>query len=231
MCGTWCSARPRSTAPRAGAHHRGQSAGPNPTAPPNCSPNASCAHRGDPRHRGLLRPTPSAPIPADRRGPQVPNNPFLYIAQVAAGRRERLDVFGDDYDTPTARACATTCVVDLAQATWRHGPYRRRRRFPGHNLARRGTSVLRVCALEGPSGPSRTRWSIGARATSPCASPTPPQPPATWDGPFARRTTRAVTWRWQSSTPVVAVETDRPRPRAGTGAECSGAVNRRRSPH
>src|SRR5699024_3062058 len=30
----------------------------------------------------------------------IPNNLMPYIAQVAVGRRERLSVFGDDYDTP-----------------------------------------------------------------------------------------------------------------------------------
>ena len=37
-------------------------------------------------------------IGEDPRG--VPNNLMPYISQVAVGRRERLSVFGDDYDTP-----------------------------------------------------------------------------------------------------------------------------------
>ncbi|GAA1459180.1 UDP-glucose 4-epimerase GalE [Nocardiopsis exhalans] len=46
----------------------------------------------------------------------VPNNLFPYIAQVAAGRRERLNVFGDDYDTPDGTGVRDYLhVVDLAK--------------------------------------------------------------------------------------------------------------------
>ncbi|MEM8937614.1 MAG: UDP-glucose 4-epimerase GalE [Pseudomonadota bacterium] len=41
---------------------------------------------------------PSGRIGEDPHG--VPNNLFPFIAQVAVGRREKLAVFGDDYDTP-----------------------------------------------------------------------------------------------------------------------------------
>jgi UDP-glucose 4-epimerase len=40
----------------------------------------------------------SGQIGEDPRG--VPNNLMPYVAQVAVGKRERLQVFGDDYDTP-----------------------------------------------------------------------------------------------------------------------------------
>ncbi|WP_285729988.1 UDP-glucose 4-epimerase GalE [Nocardiopsis sp. ATB16-24] len=57
---------------------------------------------------------PSGLIGEDPQG--VPNNLFPYIAQVAAGRRERLDVFGDDYDTPDGTGVRDYLhVVDLAQ--------------------------------------------------------------------------------------------------------------------
>lgn len=46
----------------------------------------------------------------------VPNNLFPYLAQVAGGRRERLQVFGDDYDTPDGTGVRDYLhVVDLAQ--------------------------------------------------------------------------------------------------------------------
>ena len=38
----------------------------------------------------------------------MPNNLMPYIAQVAVGRLEKLSVYGGDYPTPTAPACATT---------------------------------------------------------------------------------------------------------------------------
>lgn len=57
---------------------------------------------------------PSGLIGEDPQG--VPNNLFPYIAQVAAGRRERLNVFGDDYDTPDGTGVRDYLhVVDLAQ--------------------------------------------------------------------------------------------------------------------
>ncbi|WP_114560128.1 UDP-glucose 4-epimerase GalE [Desertihabitans aurantiacus] len=48
---------------------------------------------------------PSGRIGEDPQG--IPNNLVPFIAQVAVGRREKLVVFGDDYDTPDG-----TCVRD-----------------------------------------------------------------------------------------------------------------------
>ncbi len=46
----------------------------------------------------------------------IPNNLFPFIAQVAAGRREVLQVFGDDYDTPDGTGVRDYIhVVDLAK--------------------------------------------------------------------------------------------------------------------
>jgi UDP-glucose 4-epimerase len=58
---------------------------------------------------------PSGRIGEDPRG--VPNNLMPYIAQVAVGRRERLSVYGDDYDTPDGTGVRDYIhVVDLARA-------------------------------------------------------------------------------------------------------------------
>ena len=47
----------------------------------------------------------------------IPNNLMPYITQVAIGRRERLTVFGDDYDTPDGTCLRDYIdVVDLAKA-------------------------------------------------------------------------------------------------------------------
>lgn len=48
---------------------------------------------------------PSGQIGEDPHG--IPNNLVPFIAQVAVGRRERLTIFGDDYDTPDG-----TCLRD-----------------------------------------------------------------------------------------------------------------------
>ena len=56
----------------------------------------------------------SGRIGEDPRG--VPNNLMPYVAQVAVGRRARLSVFGDDYDTPDGTGVRDYIhVVDLAQ--------------------------------------------------------------------------------------------------------------------
>src|SRR6476469_3811015 len=53
---------------------------------------------------------PSGTIGEDPSGP--PNNLMPYIAQVAVGRREQLDVFGDDYDTPDGTGVRDYIHVD-----------------------------------------------------------------------------------------------------------------------
>jgi UDP-glucose 4-epimerase len=58
---------------------------------------------------------PSGRIGEDPRG--VPNNLMPYIAQVAVGRREKLQVFGSDYPTPDGTGIRDYLhVMDLADA-------------------------------------------------------------------------------------------------------------------
>ena len=62
---------------------------------------------------------PSGELGEDPRG--TPNNLVPFVMQVAVGRRERLQVFGADWDTPTAPACATTSTSSIwPKATWPH---------------------------------------------------------------------------------------------------------------
>lgn len=57
---------------------------------------------------------PSGLIGEDPQG--IPNNLMPFIAQVCVGRREKLSVFGDDYDTPDGTGVRDYIhVVDLAQ--------------------------------------------------------------------------------------------------------------------
>ena len=58
---------------------------------------------------------PSGRIGEDPR--DVPNNLMPFVAQVAVGRREKLSVFGDDYDTPDGTGVRDYIhVTDLARA-------------------------------------------------------------------------------------------------------------------
>ena len=81
----------------------------------------SQAAKADPFVVGVLRyfnpvgAHPSGLIGEDPRG--IPNNLVPYIAKVALGELERLQVFGDDYDTPDGTAWRDYIhVMDLARA-------------------------------------------------------------------------------------------------------------------
>ena len=116
------------------------------------------------------------PIGEDPRG--TPNNLMPYVAQVAVGRRERLQVFGDDYPTPDGTGVRDYIhVVDLAEghvAALRHLLERQAcaHRQPRHRprLQRAGGGA-RLRAGERAPGAVRDRRR-GAPATSPPATPT-----------------------------------------------------------
>ncbi len=56
----------------------------------------------------------------------IPNNLMPYITQVAIGRREKLTVFGNDYDTPDGTGVRDYIhVVDLADRPSVRDPVRR----------------------------------------------------------------------------------------------------------
>ncbi|MFW6773545.1 UDP-glucose 4-epimerase GalE [Nocardioides sp. CPCC 205120] len=150
---------------------------------------------------------PSGRMGEDPQG--VPNNLMPYVAQVAVGRRERLAIFGDDYDTPDGTCLRDYVhVLDLAEghvAALEHldtmaTPVR------AFNLgAGRGTSVRELfdafCAVVGRPLPHE----VVARR--------PGDLPAYWAdttraaeelGWRARRTIDdmvADTWRWQQANP------------------------------
>jgi len=87
----------------------------------------------------------------------VPNNLMPYVAQVAAGRRARLQVFGDDYDTPDGTGVRDYIhVVDLADghlAALRHCERATQDMLTVNLGTGRGYSVLEmVRAFEKASG-------------------------------------------------------------------------------
>lgn len=47
----------------------------------------------------------------------VPNNLMPFISQVAVGRRDKLTVFGDDFDTPDGTGIYTICNFDYKELT------------------------------------------------------------------------------------------------------------------
>lgn len=170
-------------------------------------------HRGDPRWRiATLRyfnpvgAHSSGMIGEDPRG--EPNNLVPYIAQVAVGRRPRLTIFGDDYETPDGTGVRDYLhVVDLAEAHVR---------AVSHLLAHPGATTLNlgtgrgysvrevVAAFEEASGRS-VPSAVAARRPGDIAACY--ADPALAEGVLGWRARRdlaamcADTWRWQQANP------------------------------
>jgi UDP-glucose 4-epimerase len=138
----------------------------------------------------------------------VPNNLFPYIAQVAAGRRERLLVFGDDYDTPDGTGVRDYLhVVDLARghlaAVTRLADAAG---FRAYNLGTgRGVSVLEgVRAFEAASGRPIPYEVVGRRPgdIAVCyADPSAAARDLDWKAVRGIDEACADAWRWQSANP------------------------------
>jgi UDP-glucose 4-epimerase len=148
----------------------------------------------------------SGRIGEDPRG--IPNNLMPYVAQVAVGRRERLAVFGNDYDTPDGTGVRDYIhVVDLAQG--HVAALRRLLAEPGSltvNLGTgRGYSVLElVAAYERASG-RRVPYEIVARRPGDIdacyADPHRARELLGWSATRDIDAMCADSWRWQSMNP------------------------------
>ena len=140
----------------------------------------------------------------------IPNNLMPYIAQVAVGRRDKLSVFGDDYDTPDGTGVrdyihvedlAAGHVAALEALTTTDGARQRLepRLRPRHQRPR---AAARLREGRRPRAALRGRRRA-APATSRRRTPTRPRPTRE----LGWRTTRSVeemcadTWRWQSQNP------------------------------
>ena len=141
---------------------------------------------------------PSALIGELPRG--VPQNLVPYITQTAAGIRECLSVFGDDYPTPDGSNIRDYIdVVDLAKAhvaaIRRMIEDRNKARYEVFNIGTgRGVSVLElVHRFEQVNRPNSTiRSSAAVRATSWPSGPIRRMPTTNWaGGPSARSTRRS----------------------------------------
>ena len=139
----------------------------------------------------------------------IPNNLVPYICQVAVGRREKLRVFGDDYDTPDGTAVrdyihvedlaaghvaalARLSSTDQAVSTWNLG-------------TGTGSSVFDVLhAFERAFGRKLPYEVVGRRAGDIAASYADPGRANAELGWTATRTIDdmcADSWRWQSQNP------------------------------
>lgn len=149
---------------------------------------------------------PSGRIGEDPRG--VPNNLMPYVAQVAVGKREHLNVFGNDYDTPDGTGVRDYIhVCDLAE-----GHVSALRYLDEHqqsltvNLGTgQGYSVVEVAqAYERASGKAIPLVYAPRRAGDVAACYADPALAETLMGWKARRGLDdmcADSWRWQSTNP------------------------------
>ncbi|GHD19269.1 UDP-glucose 4-epimerase GalE [Nocardiopsis kunsanensis] len=149
---------------------------------------------------------PSGLIGEDPQG--VPNNLFPYIAQVAAGRREYLGVFGDDYDTPDGTGVRDYLhVVDLARghvAALDHLADSTGHRV--YNLGTgRGTSVLECVRLFEEATGVHVPYRVTERRPGDIAvcyaDPTAAGRDLAWKARLTVADACADAWRWQSANP------------------------------
>jgi UDP-glucose 4-epimerase len=147
---------------------------------------------------------PSGDLGEDPRG--IPNNLVPYVMQVAVGRRERVQVYGDDYDTPDGTGVRDYIhVVDLAVGHLAALAHLR----PGchaYNLGTgTGASVLEVVrTVESVSGRAIPYEIVGRRpgdiATS-LADPSKANRDLEWRADRGLEVMLSDSWRWQSRHP------------------------------
>lgn len=149
---------------------------------------------------------PSGGLGEDPAG--VPANLLPFAAQVAAGRRRRLDIFGADYPTPDGTGVRDYLhVVDLARGHVK--ALERLAASPGisvHNLGTgKGHSVLEVVRrLERASGrpvPRRTAARRPGDVAVCYADPAKARAELDWSAAYGLDRICADLWRWQSTHP------------------------------
>jgi UDP-glucose 4-epimerase len=139
----------------------------------------------------------------------VPNNLLPFICQVAVGRRELLQVFGDDYPTPDGTCIRDYIhVVDLAQGHL--AALERIIEVGGHHRWNLGTgtghSVLELIdAFERTTGVSIPRQVVGRRSgdvPTAYADPSAANHELDWRADATLETICADAWRWQQANPA-----------------------------
>jgi UDP-glucose 4-epimerase len=148
---------------------------------------------------------PSGTIGEDPSG--IPNNLMPYVAQVAAGTREKLSIFGNDYPTPDGTGVRDYIhVVDLAKghvAALENGP---QTGFQAYNLGSgHGASVLDlVHAFEAASG-KKIPYEFAPRRAGDLAEyyadPSLAETELHWKTSLTLQEACKDTWNWQSHNP------------------------------
>ena len=137
----------------------------------------------------------------------IPNNLMPYVAQVASGKLERINVFGNDYDTPDGTGVRDYIhVVDLALGHIAAIENCNQSGVHIYNLGTgRGYSVLdMIHAFEKACGKTLP-YQICARRDGDIAScyacPDKAKKDLKWEAKFGIEEMCATHWKWQSGNP------------------------------
>lgn len=139
----------------------------------------------------------------------IPNNLMPFIAQTAVGRRDKLSVFGGDYDTPDGTGVRDYIHVEdlaaghLAALTWITG---HDRTVSVWNLGTgHGTSVLELVEAFRKASGQEIPYAVGPRRLGDIAAsyadPSRAHKELGWSATRSVEDMCADTWRWQQSNP------------------------------
>jgi len=151
---------------------------------------------------------PSGRIGEDPKG--LPNNLVPYVSQVAVGRLDHVNVFGDDYDTPDGTGVRDYIhVVDLARGHVKAIDKALERPGQGavaYNLGTgAGTSVLEVIAAMEKASGKKIKYEIAPRRPGDIATcfaePVKAKEELGWEAEFDCAKAIADAWKWQSENP------------------------------
>lgn len=150
---------------------------------------------------------PSGLIGEDPQG--IPNNLAPFISQVAVGRREHLQVFGDDYPTPDGTGVRDYIhVVDLADG--HVAALRKAKSEPGCHVwnlgTGRGSSVLEMVAAFRSATDQPIPYEVVARRPGDVAAcwadTTKAEKDLGWRADRSIAEMAADAWRWQQGNPT-----------------------------
>jgi UDP-glucose 4-epimerase len=138
----------------------------------------------------------------------IPNNLMPYIAQVAIGKREALQIFGDDYETRDGTGERDYIhVTDLAKAHIAAlGNMSEADGFAVYNVGTgQGTTVEELLAAYGETVgrelPFETVQRRNGDVASSVASPKKANETLTWSATLSVHDATSSSWNWQSQNP------------------------------
>lgn len=147
----------------------------------------------------------------------VPNNLMPYITQVAAGKRESLTVFGDDYNTPDGTCIRDYIhVVDLAQAHVKSCDRLLQQNFnenfEAYNIATgKGYSVLEIIEAFENFNELKLNYTVGTKregdAPAMFADASAAKQKLGWSAVYGLKEMVTSAWEWELKLQALAKDT------------------------